>query len=155
MEKLLSLQITIFLLVAVGFGLKRGRIIGPQGQKNLTDLVIYVILPCNILKAFLSGTQSGTAESVFSSYMGIFLLSLFLQAFCVIYGKVVFRRQPEGKRKCLEYGIICSNAGFLGNPVAGGSIWGKRPCARQHLFNSAAGYDVVLWDRHIFRCKRF
>ena len=120
MEKLLSLQITIFLLVAVGFGLKRGKIIGPQGQKNLTDLVIYVILPCNILKAFLSGMRSETAESVFSSYMGIFLLSLFLQAFCVLYGKVVFRREPEGKRKCLEYGIICSNAGFLGNPVAEG-----------------------------------
>lgn len=31
-----------------------------------------------------------------------------------------FCREPEGKRKCLEYGIICSNAGFLGNPIAEG-----------------------------------
>ena len=44
MEKVLTLQATIFLLVAVGFMLKRIGLIGPQGQKNLNDLVIYVIL---------------------------------------------------------------------------------------------------------------
>ncbi len=116
MKELLSLQITIFLLVAVGFGLKRSRMIGRQGQKNITDMVIYVILPCNIIKAFMSGTSRG----VLSSYMGIFFISLVIQAFCVVYGKAAFRREAEGKRKCLEYGTICSNAGFLGNPIAEG-----------------------------------
>ena len=53
METLITLQITIFLLVATGFVLKRIHIVGPQGQKNINDMVIYVILPCNILRAFL------------------------------------------------------------------------------------------------------
>lgn len=34
MEKVLTLQATIFLLVAVGFMLKRIGLIGPQGQKK-------------------------------------------------------------------------------------------------------------------------
>ena len=116
MKEIISLQITIFLLVAIGFLVKRIHIIGSQGQKNINDLVIYVILPCNILKAFLGGTMDG----MFSAYLEILLISIGIQAFCVVYGKLVFRRESEGRRKCLEYGTICSNAGFLGNPIAEG-----------------------------------
>ena len=59
MEKILTLQVTIFLLVAAGFAVKRLGMIGPQGQKNMNDLVIYVILPCNILHAFMSSPVEG------------------------------------------------------------------------------------------------
>ena len=116
METLVTLQITIFLLVAVGFVLKRIHIVGPQGQKNINDMVIYVILPCNILRAFLDSP----AEGSFLSYLEVLLISVFIQIFCVIYGKVVFRKETEGRQKCLRYGTICSNAGFLGNPIAEG-----------------------------------
>ena len=116
METLITLQITIFLLVAMGFVLKKIHIIGPQGQKNINDMVIYVILPCNILRAFLDSP----AEGSFLSYLEVLLISVFIQIFCVIYGKVVFRKEPEGRQKCLRYGTICSNAGFLGNPIAEG-----------------------------------
>jgi LAS superfamily LD-carboxypeptidase LdcB len=37
MKTLLTLQLTIFLLVAVGFLIKKIHIIGPQGQKNIND----------------------------------------------------------------------------------------------------------------------
>lgn len=116
METLVTLQITIFLLVAVGFVLKRIHIVGPQGQKNINDMVIYVILPCNILRAFLDSP----AEGSFLSYLEVLLISVFIQIFCVIFGKVVFRKETEGRQKCLRYGTICSNAGFLGNPIAEG-----------------------------------
>ena len=116
MKTLVTLQITIFLLVAVGFVLKRIHIVGPQGQKNINDMVIYVILPCNILRAFLDSP----AENGFLSYLEVLIISVFIQAFCVIYGKIAFRKEPEGRQKCLRYGTICSNAGFLGNPIAEG-----------------------------------
>ena len=116
METLVTLQITIFLLVAVGFVLKRIHIVGPQGQKNINDMVIYVILSCNILRAFLDSP----AENGFLSYLEVLIISVFIQAFCVIYGKIAFRKEPEGRQKCLRYGTICSNAGFLGNPIAEG-----------------------------------
>lgn len=116
MGTLITLQITIFLLVAVGFVMKRIHLIGPQGQKNMNDLVIYVILPCNILRAFLDSP----AEGSFLSYAEVLLISVGIQAFCVLYGRIVFMREPEGRNKCLRYATICSNAGFLGNPIAEG-----------------------------------
>ena len=42
MKTVLTLQITLFLLIAVGFVVKKMHIVGYQGQKNLNDLVIYV-----------------------------------------------------------------------------------------------------------------
>ena len=116
MKTLLTLQLTIFLLVAVGFLMKKIHIIGPQGQKNINDLVIYLILPCNILHAFTQSAVDGN----FTKYLEILLISIGIQVFCVIYGKVMFRKEPEGRYKCLQYGTICSNAGFLGNPIAEG-----------------------------------
>lgn len=116
MKTLLSLQLTIFLLVAAGFIMKKIHIIGPQGQKNINDLVIYLILPCNILKAF----DDGSIDGKLLSYMEVLLVSIGIQVFCVIYGRVMFRGESEDRRKCLQYGTICSNAGFLGNPIAEG-----------------------------------
>ena len=116
MEKLINLEITIFLLTFVGFLVKRIGLVGAQGQRNLTDLVIYVILPCNILKAFLGSSVEGKL----ASFLSVLAVSVGIQVFCVLYGKLMYRRQSEGRRKCLEYGTICSNAGFLGNPIAEG-----------------------------------
>ena len=53
-------------------------------------------------------------------YLEVLLISVGIQIFCVFYGRLIFRKEPEGKNKCLRYGTICSNAGFLGNPVAEG-----------------------------------
>ena len=116
MKELLSLQFTIFILLAAGVLVKKLHIVGREGQKNITDLVIYVVLPCNIITSFLNG-MSGDA---LRDCVTILLISLGIQVFGVIYGKFLYRRQPEDHRKSLTYGIICSNAGFLGNPIAEG-----------------------------------
>lgn len=117
MKTIITLQLTLFLLVAVGFMLKRFHIVGSQGQKNINDMVIYVILPCNILHAFAEGTADGAA---FIQYLEILIISICVQAFCVVYGKVMFRKESKERYKCLQYGTICSNAGFLGNPITEG-----------------------------------
>lgn len=53
MTQILTLQVTIFTLILIGFLVKRRGLVSADGQKNLTDLVIYIILPCNIPDAFL------------------------------------------------------------------------------------------------------
>ena len=94
METLITLQITIFLLVAVGFILKRIHIVGSQGQKNINDMVIYVILPCNILRAFLDSPADGGL----TSYIEVLLISVFIQAFCVIYRAYPVSQRTGGKK---------------------------------------------------------
>ncbi len=116
MVGVLHLQISIVLLMAVGIILKKIGMISEQGKNELTNLVIYLVLPCNILKAFMIDFNDGMAED----FIAMIIISVFIQIFSVIYGRLSFRKLSEKKRKCVAYGIICSNAGFLGNPIAEG-----------------------------------
>ena len=116
MENLLSLQFTIFALIAVGVLVKKTGLMGESGQKNLTDLVIYIVLPCNTVMSFLNGK----ADSALGDCAAVLAISILIQIFCVLYGKIAYAKETGGRQKCLQYGIICSNAGFLGNPMAEG-----------------------------------
>ena len=52
-SSLLTLQGQLALLTLIGFFLARKGIINAQGRKCLTDLLINVILPANIIQSFL------------------------------------------------------------------------------------------------------
>ncbi len=139
MNSILRLQSTIFLLIFAGYVVKRAHLVHDQGHKNLTDLVIYLILPCNILQAFATGAD----REKLGTYLSIFLIALALQVFCLIYGKILFGRYAEGKRKCLQYATICSNAGFIGNPLVEG-IWGMEGLAMASVY--LIPLRVMMWS---------
>ena len=83
----LSPTLLFWLLLAAGVLVKKLHIVGREGQKNITDLVIYVVLPCNIITSFLNG-MSGDA---LRDCVTILLISLGIQVFGVIYGKFLYR----------------------------------------------------------------
>ena len=45
---MLTLQVTIFSVMAIGFLLKKIKLISARGQKEITDLVINLILPAEM-----------------------------------------------------------------------------------------------------------
>lgn len=118
MSDVLILQITMLLLILVGALVKKCGIISPEGQKNINDLVIYLVLPCNIVNSFLIGSDG----NIFRQFGMVFVISIAVQAVSVVLGRIVYRKKELGHKMSLQYGIICSNAGFLGNPVAEGAF---------------------------------
>lgn len=142
MKELINLQCTIFLLVGVGFLLKKIRLVNQESQKCITDLVINVILPCNIVKAFCMDFTEQTGREL----VLVLILSIAVQAVSVVYGKIMFRKEAESRRKCLLYGTICSNAGFLGNPVAEG-IYGAYGLLLASVF--LIPLRIMMWTEGI------
>lgn len=129
MKDSLILEFAIFALIGVGFLVRKLDLVSQQGQKSLTNLVIYVILPCNILKAFLSADVS----AIQNDGIWVLVISLLFHIFCIGYGRLVFRRPPEGERNCRRFAALCSNAGFLGNPVAEG-LYGLEGLALANIY---------------------
>lgn len=109
----MSLQFNLFVMIGVGFLLRKTHLIGSEGQKVLTDLVLDVVLPCNIVVSFLIDNPDELAGDC----VAVFLISMGIQLLSVLYGKVCFPRQSEDRRRNLAYAMICSNAGFLGIPI--------------------------------------
>ena len=106
----------LFLLMLLGLLLRKIRLVTEQGEKFLTDLVLYVTLPASILKSF----QMELTEELLRTCATTLLLTVLILLFSFLVGKVAFRFLPLRQRRIMEYASVVSNAGILGNPVAEG-----------------------------------
>lgn len=113
---MVSLQLMLFTLIAVGILVKKLGLIDEKGRKMLSDLLIYVILPCNILQSFLSGVKP--SGEFMRNCVWMLLLSAALQVLVYLLNKPLFSRFPAHQRSVLCYGMVCSNSTFVGLPIA-------------------------------------
>lgn len=137
--ELISLQLRMFLIMLVGLFFRKKNIISEEGKKNLTDLVIYLILPCNIVKSFLIEFDGSTLKN----FGLILIISVLIQIFCAILARLLYRRTTEGHRPVLKYATVASNSGFLGNPVAEG-VFGSMGLALASIY--LIPQRIVMWS---------
>ena len=142
MIPMLRLQFIIFALIGVGFFTRKKGMVSREGQKNITDLVIHIVLPCNIVTSFVQELP----DSALRDCATVFLISVGMEVMCMAYAKFAYRNVEEKKRKCLTYGILVSNAGFLGNPVAEG-VYGPMGLMLASVY--LIPVRVMMWSRGI------
>ena len=139
MDKLLELNFSVFAMMAVGFLIRKKNIIGKEANRVITDLVIDVVLPCNIFASFLDqDLTAGTGD-----YISIVLISLGIQTLSVLYGKFAFPKEAPDRRISLSYAMIASNAGFLGNAIAEG-LYGATGMRLNSLF--LIPQRIMMWS---------
>ena len=139
MTKLITLQLTMFILMLTGLYLRKKELITAEGKRVLTDLVINVILPANIIKSFLIEFNS----SIFMNFLSILLISMGIQVLCTILSHTLYKKETAPRRKVLQYGIVCSNAGFLGNPLAEG-VFGSMGLSLASIY--LIPMRIVMWS---------
>ncbi len=106
----------LLVFVAVGFTLTRAKVLNGSYSQIVSGLVVYVFLPCNILKTM--GTRF-TVKYVSENYktmlvsVGI-LLSVMLIAHFIC--KLISKDKYE--RYVCEYSLIISNSGYMGYALA-------------------------------------
>ncbi len=128
MTKVLNLQGQLFLLLAAGFFFRK-KILDERFQKGLTDLIIDLLLPCNIIVSF----QVEMNRELLKSSVYILGISFFNQVICILLGALLFRWCREDDQPSLKYATLCSNAGFLGMPIAEG-LWGAEGTMLASMF---------------------
>ena len=138
-KELIDLQLTMFLMILTGLFLRRLDIISEGGKISLTNLVIYVLLPCNIIKSFMITFN----KSTLISFGVMLIISILIQIMCSILGRVLYVKCKPERRKVLQYATICSNAGFLGNPIAE-SVFGAMGLAYASIF--LIPQRIVMWS---------
>ena len=142
MIPMLRLQFIIFSLIGIGFFTRKKGLVSREGQKNITDLVINIILPCNIVTSFLQELP----DSALRDCVMIFLISVAAEALCMLYTKYAYNNVSENQKKCLTYGILVSNAGFLGNPVAEG-VYGPMGLMLASVY--LIPVRIIMWSKGI------
>ncbi len=114
MRAMLDMQGMLFLLILAGIYAQKKGIITSYNRKKFTDLIIEIILPCNIVNSFLIDWS----YEILINCLTVFIAAVLTQVFYVVLSKMLFKKSRKDRQAVLRYAIICSNAGFLGNPIA-------------------------------------
>ena len=110
---LIQLEFIMVLLVAAGIYLRRRSVITDEGRDCLSDLLTMLILPCNIFLSF----EGNTDMSALKSSLLTVIISVLVMLCTAILGKVIYRHREERKAKVFRYGLVNSNALFIGLPI--------------------------------------
>ena len=119
LQNLLELEAMMFLMITLGVICVKTGLLTETGQREITDIVIYVVFPCYILDCFIKNIGAFSGASMFN----IIFASAALQLLTIFLSSVLYRRTEPGRRTILRYTLIVSNSGFLGFPLVG-SVFG-------------------------------
>lgn len=99
----------MFLLMSVGFVLRKLGLLSVQGVKELCNLLIYIVIPAVIIKAyFIEKTPQITQELILSFVFAIVALTIAMVIAWIVFGK----RFPVE-----NFSTSFASAGFIGIPL--------------------------------------
>ena len=115
-ETLLTNLVGLFLLIAVGFGAVRGRLIPAEASRPLSALLLKITLPATIFTSLVRPLD----PAFLRDSVTIFLLGMacFLSYAALSLGAARLCRVPEGRRGIWSFCATFCNNGFMGYPVA-------------------------------------
>ena len=115
MKSLLTMQGMMFLMILIGAGMRKIQIVTTEGRRSMTNLVVNLIHPSNILYAF-----SKADASAFRSMLVVVAMAFLIQLAWYLLSRVLWRGMDESRRGVMRYAFQFSNCGYLGNPVIEG-----------------------------------
>lgn len=136
---ILNLQLTLFSLISIGIISRKKGIINSEGKLILTDLLIYIFLPANIISSF----DMKYSSEILIKFVTIFIFACLSQVVTYIFSKILYKQEEERKRKVLRYATITSNAGFIGLPIITG-IYG--PEGLMYASVALVPQRIMMWS---------
>lgn len=112
-SRMIDTQLLLFLYMICGFVVSRLGVIREENRGALVRLLMDVAMPMMVLNAF---NKPVTPEELRSS-LWVIVIALVGCAVTGLIGLLLWRRQPENKRKVLMYASMFSNAGNAGLPI--------------------------------------
>ena len=103
----------LFVIVAVGFICRKVGILTPNGIKSISDLVVYIVTPANIIVAFCKDFKAELLVGLGKA----FLIAFLVYGAATLVAKFVIREKDENKRSVLRFAAAYPNAGYMGIPL--------------------------------------
>ena len=107
---MLDLQLEIFLLILAGFGLSKLGYFSKPTRKQLTNIVLCLVLPCATIQSF----EIKVDQQLLVSMILVFMISVGIQFLYLIFCKSCWNGIKDDRKPSLQYGTMVSNAGFMG-----------------------------------------
>lgn len=105
--------LVLFMLMAVGYGCRRVRLLSEECVKGCVELLLLVVTPCLIVHVFQRPFSREMLSNLGWAVGAAFAAHLVGMAFAEAF----FRKSPDQIRGVLKFGTVFSNGGFMAIPL--------------------------------------
>lgn len=109
----LTQVIILFILIILGVLLAKTKILSDTGVKCMTDLVLYIVTPCVIIKSFIREFDSSALKNLIIS----FVIAILAHSGFIILSHLLLKDNDKAKEKVLRFGVVFSNCGYMSIPL--------------------------------------
>lgn len=105
--------VVLVILIALGALITKKGIFTESVVKGLTDLVLYFVAPCVIIKSFVRENNPEILKSILLSVISAVAVHLIY----IVFATVIFRNGDEARRRVLRFGTVFGNCGYMSLPL--------------------------------------
>ncbi len=109
----LTQVIILLILMLLGVTLTKTKVLTENGVKSMTDMVLYTVTPCVIIKSFMREFDPSTLKKL----LLCFLVTLLLHIVMIIIANFLLRSKDIKKQRVLRFAAIFSNCGYMAIPL--------------------------------------
>lgn len=156
-EILIQKVMLLTLMIGCGFVLRKTNILGGHVAKPFADTVVYLAQPAMIIYSFLD-VKFSQETLITSLCVLVFAVVFHLMFFGLSFS--LFKNSPEKKKAVLRFGIIFTNAGFMGIPLISellgpiSAIYATFYVVVFNIFLWSIGCYVYTGDKKYFSAKK-
>ena len=103
-EALLRLQGVMFLFMVAGLFLRKKKYIPEETKGVLTELILDVILPCNIITSFYIEFE----KKILHQLLLVLVIAFLVQCVSLVFAHVTYWKYENVYRKPMQYATVCS-----------------------------------------------
>lgn len=133
----------LFILVGVGFFMGKAKLIDDHISRGMTNLVIYVVLPCMSVVSFQRPLER---ESLHNFFM-VLLIALLVHLLTMLLAHLLIRDKDHTRRQSLRFSSVFSNCGFMSYPLQT-ALLGSIGVFYGSAYVTA--YTVLIWTYGIY-----
>lgn len=152
-----AVQVCImFLLIVLGFIIKKCKLITKEGSKQLSDILLIIVTPCVVIKAYQVDFEIELASGLLTA----FIAATVINVVSILVSKLVFGRSRAPKSRIDQYCAAYSNCGFMAIPLleavlgAEGVFYGSAYLAVFNILNWTQGIYLYTQDKKSLSLKK-
>lgn len=135
--------ISVFLLVAIGFVLAKKKMLTPDGVKQITELVLCVVVPV----VFINAYQRDFDIELLKNLGLVLLFAVIVHVISIVFAPFFFKDRGDKTDRIGIYSTVYSNCGFIALPLVN-SLYGS-----EGVFYAVAYitvFAVLYWTHGIY-----
>ncbi len=130
----------LFMLIGVGYFLRKNKYLNNQDTSTISRIVIDVILPAQLISAL----QINITDKMFENFISLFFYWIIFYFFLVIFSYFFSNLIPisKNKKNVFKFSLIFGNVGYMGLPIIG------KIFPESGIFFGSVGlvvFNILLW----------